>query len=614
MASQPGLLSDWPWKPLGNFKYALLAPFVAHSIYSFATKEADDRNLFNFLVFPFMLWRMIHSQIWISYSRYRTAKLRIVDKSIEFEQVDRERDWDDNILMVSLIYYLVSLTDPAIAKMPLWKADGAIVTFLLHVGPIEFLYYWLHRSLHHHYLYSRYHSHHHSSIVTEPITSVVHPFAEHLAYLALFGAPMVILNLTGTASILAIFGYIAIFDFLNNLGHCNFEFIPTWLFRVFPPLKYLLYTPSFHSLHHTQFRTNLSLFMPIYDYIYGTMDKSSESLHQTSLEKKEDKPDVVHLTHLTSAESVYHLRLGFASVSSEPEKSKWYLKLMSPVTWWSMIITSFYGKTVIAERNQFGELKVQSWAIPRFNVQYFSKWQRKAINGFIENAILEAESKGTQVLSLGLLNQSKELNQNGEFYIQKFPNLKLRVVDGSALAIAIVLNNVPQGTTQVLFRGKVTKVACIVASVMCKKGIQVAADGDEYEKLQKATKYSDNLIRASGYEQKVWLVGQGLSDEEQSRADKGTLIIPFSSLPPIKVRDDCLYHHTPAMVIPASLENVDSCENWLPRRVMSASRVAGMVHALEGWTEHECGSTILDIGKVWEACLKHGFRPLTTPF
>jgi hypothetical protein len=35
---------------------------------------------------------------------------------------------------------------------------------------VEFLYYWLHRALHHHYLYSRYHSHHHSSIVTEPIT------------------------------------------------------------------------------------------------------------------------------------------------------------------------------------------------------------------------------------------------------------------------------------------------------------------------------------------------------------------------------------------------------------------------------------------------------------
>lgn len=83
--------------------------------------------------------------------------------------------------MVSLVYYLVSLTDPAIAKMPLWKPDGAIVTFLLHVGPIEFLYYWLHRALHHHYLYSRYHSHHHSSIVTEPITcKIVQHYYAHV--------------------------------------------------------------------------------------------------------------------------------------------------------------------------------------------------------------------------------------------------------------------------------------------------------------------------------------------------------------------------------------------------------------------------------------------------
>jgi aldehyde decarbonylase len=44
------------------------------------------------------------------------------------------------------------------------------MTALLHAGPVEFLYYWFHRALHHHFLYSRYHSHHHASIVTEPIT------------------------------------------------------------------------------------------------------------------------------------------------------------------------------------------------------------------------------------------------------------------------------------------------------------------------------------------------------------------------------------------------------------------------------------------------------------
>ena len=64
------------------------------------------------------------------------------------------------------------------------------------------------------------------------------------------------------------------------------------------------------------------------------------------------------------------------------------------------------------------------------------------------------------------------------------------------------------------------------------------------------------------------------------------------------------------MAAPESLENVDSCENWLPRRVMSAWRVAGIVHALEGWDEHECGYTMSDIDKVWQASIQHGFKPL----
>jgi len=56
------------------------------------------------------------------------------------------------------------------SHLPFWRTDGVIMALLIHAGPVEFLYYWLHRALHHHFLYSRYHSHHHSSIVTEPIT------------------------------------------------------------------------------------------------------------------------------------------------------------------------------------------------------------------------------------------------------------------------------------------------------------------------------------------------------------------------------------------------------------------------------------------------------------
>uniref|UniRef100_A0A0D3C4U9 Fatty acid hydroxylase domain-containing protein n=2 Tax=Brassica oleracea TaxID=3712 RepID=A0A0D3C4U9_BRAOL len=243
MASRPGLLTDWPWTPLGSFKYLVLAPLVIDSIYSYAATTRDHEKI---LVMALMVWRIVHSQVWISFSRYRTAKgtKRIVNKSIEFDQVDRERTWDDQIIFNTLIAYLVKVYLIGTDTLPFWRLDGLVLVALLHAGPAEFIYYWFHRALHHHFLYSRYHSHHHSSIVTEPITSVVHPFAEHIAYSLILVMPLVTTFLCGTVSIVSFALYITYIDFMNNLGHCNFELIPRFFFSIFPPLKFLCYTPS----------------------------------------------------------------------------------------------------------------------------------------------------------------------------------------------------------------------------------------------------------------------------------------------------------------------------------------------------------------------------------
>lgn len=63
--------------------------------------------------------------------------------------------------------------------------------------------------------------------------------------------------------------YLLGFDFLNAVGHANFEFVPLSLFRALPVLRYLVYTPTFHALHHSQVKTNFCLFMPLYDYVFG---------------------------------------------------------------------------------------------------------------------------------------------------------------------------------------------------------------------------------------------------------------------------------------------------------------------------------------------------------
>ncbi|XP_004302222.1 PREDICTED: protein ECERIFERUM 1-like [Fragaria vesca subsp. vesca] len=595
MASTPGILTDWPWTPLGKFKYVVLAPWVIHSTYSYMFGE-ESTDLFYILVLPFLLWRMLHNQIWISLSRYQTAKGKaIIDKGLEFEQVDRERDWDDQIIFNGILFY-VSRCVLFKTDLPIWRGDGLVMTILLHAGPVEYLYYWLHRALHHHFLYSRYHSHHHSSIVTEPITSVTHPFAEHISYFMLFAIPMIGTLLIGTASLTSYFVYITCIDFMNNLGHCNFEFIPNWIFSLFPPLKYLMYTPSYHSLHHTQFRTNYSLFMPIYDYIYGTMDKSSDSLHESSL-RKEETTDVVHLTHLTSTKSIYRLPLAFASLASNPRTCTWYLWLLWPVTLCSLMLTRLFGRSFVIERQRFGKHRLQTWVIPKYSLQYSLSWQNEAINRAIEDAILEAEQKGVKVISLGLYNQGEGLNSYGGIYVQRNPGLKIKVVDGSSLAVAVILNSIPKGTTQVLLIGYLTKVAYALAFSLCQRDIQVVTVHQaEYLKLTKSLNATEGkVVHDRSYAQKIWLVGDGSSKKEQLSAPKGTIFVPFSQFPPKKLRRDCFYHYTPAMKIPKSLENVYSCENWLPRRVMSAWRIAGIVHALEGWNEHECGYTMSNI-------------------
>ncbi|KAF9586851.1 hypothetical protein IFM89_039926 [Coptis chinensis] len=618
MASKPGPLTEWPWRFMGNNKYLVLVPFLGHAAETLYRTEPQHRDYG--LLYPFLvlLSRLIHNQLWITLSRLQNArsKHRIQSKSLEFEQVDRERNWDDQAIMHCMLFYAGLLVIPAARYLTLWNTKGAIIMILLQIGPVEFIYYWAHRALHHHFLYTRYHSHHHSSFVTEPITAAVHPFAEHILYASIFALPVLVPLYAGTASVVAVAAYITWVDVMNNLGHCNFEFIPTWAFKIIPCLKYLMYTPTYHSLHHSQIHTNFSLFMPIYDYMYGTMDKTTDDLYEVSIIGREEKIDVVHLTHPTSLHSIYQLRLGFAYLASQPYTSKWYLWLMWPVTTFLMLVVWIFNYTFTVEKIKLDKLNMQVWAIPRYSFHYVLESQKKHINSLIEKAIQDAALKGTKVLTLGLLNQGEDLNKNGEIYLQNNEKLKISVVDGCTLAAAVILNIIPEEATQVFMAGHITKTCYVLALALCRRGCQIIVPlPDELKRLKSKIplEFHDCVIRASSanrYKCKVWLVDNALNGREQRRAPKGTLFIPFSMFPPQETRTDCFYYSTPSMIIPNNLENMHSCENWLPRRVMSAWRVAGIVHALEGWEGHECGDMVRDINKVWLSALSHGFLPL----
>ena len=69
--------------------------------------------------------------------------------------------------------------------------------------------------------------------------------------------------------------------------------------------------------------------------------------------------------------------------------------------------------------------------------------------------------------------QGEEMNRNGELFIRRNPKLKVKLVDGSSLAAAVVLNSIPEGKDQVAIKANSSKVSNFVAVALCQRGVQV---------------------------------------------------------------------------------------------------------------------------------------------
>lgn len=69
--------------------------------------------------------------------------------------------------------------------------------------------------------------------------------------------------------------------------------------------------------------------------------------------------------------------------------------------------------------------------------------------------------------------QGDLLNRHGELYIKRYPQLKLKIVDGSSLVVAIVLNSIPKEANQVLLCGRLDKVSYAIVNALCERGTKV---------------------------------------------------------------------------------------------------------------------------------------------
>jgi hypothetical protein len=423
----------------------------------------------------------------------------------------------------------------------------------------------------------------------------------------------------GGASIAMFYAYLLGFDVLNNIGHCNFEFIPRWFMNL-PLMKYLVYTPSYHSLHHSKVHTNFCLFMPLYDYAYGTADPISHDLYERAMAGTAAPcpvADVVFVAHGTELLSLFHLPFALRSFSSRPFESKWWLQPFLPLTLPVVAAMRLVGKPFVADKHRLLHLHCSTWVTPAWGFQFFIKSEHGHINRKIEQAILAADAAGTKVIGLGALNKNEALNGGGQKFVDKHPDLKIRVVHGNTLTAAAILRKMPSGVAEIFLTGSTSKLGRAIALYLSARDVKVVMYTTSDERFAKIKNEQVSEKRhlltqartlAEGSGIKDWVVGKHCSPSEQRLASKHTTFHQFVVPPIPETRKDCQYTDLPAFKLPPKAKDFKSCEMTMERGHVHACHAGALVHALEEWTHNEVGAidhTAID--KTWDAALKHGF-------
>ncbi|KAI9125938.1 hypothetical protein K1719_003356 [Acacia pycnantha] len=618
-------LAAWPWENLGVFKYVLYGPLVAKVVHQ--SFQEDQQILSSWCLHLLILCALrglVHVW-WGGYGNmhFLTRNRRILQRGVDFNQIDKEWNWDNFLMLQALIASMIFYMFPFLQNLPIWNMKGLIVLVALHVGISEPLYYWVHRKFHCDFLYNHYHSFHHSSPVPQSFTAGSASPLEHLVLTSIIAIPILGTSLLGYGSVGLIYGYLLTFDFLRCLGHSNVEIVPHRLFDKFPFLRYMLYTPTYHSLHHTDKGTNFCLFMPLFDLLGNTLNDKSWKLHKDLSSGKNGRvPDFVFLAHAVDVASSLHSAFVFRSFASLPYTMRIFIVPLWPITLMIIFVMWAFSKTYLHNFYHLRGRLHQTWVVPRIGFQYFLPFAAKGINKHIEEAILRADRIGVKVISLAALNKNESLNEGGKLFVDKHPNLRVRVVHGNTLTAAVILKEIPQHVKEVFLTGATSKLGRAIALYLCRRKVRVlmlTVSTDRFKSIQReaSPEHQSYLVQVTKYQAaqhcKTWIVGKWITPREQSWAPSGTHFHQFVVPPILHFRRDCTYGDLAAMRFPDDVEGLGYCEYKLDRGVVHACHAGGVVHSLEGWSHHEVGAIDVEmIDVVWKAALKHGLSPVSS--
>ncbi|KAL9264770.1 Very-long-chain aldehyde decarbonylase CER3-like protein [Drosera capensis] len=661
-------LSTSPWEKLGSLKYLVYSPFFVQAVGQWMLVGSILESWGFHILLLCALRGLVH-QLWTSFCIIPCLSLRrrIILRGADFEQIDREWNW------------------------------GFVIATIFHVICSEPLYYVLHRIMHGDHLFKRYHSRHHSSPVPQPFTAEHATFLEHLLLIPIIAIPVVVPSLMGNGSIALVYGYVLGFDFLRCMVHSNIEVFSHRIFEAFPVLRFLLVTPTYYNLHHADTTSNFCLFMPLFDILGNTLNSNSWDLQKKislNAGKNPRVPDLVFLIHPVDVSATLHGPFMFRSFASIPYSIKWFIYPLWPAAFSLVLMGWAWAKPFIACFYELRGKLQHTWVIPRIGYQYFLPSESKGINRLIERAILDADRLGVKVMALASLNKinmlewlvvarikvqllhselglntrhritcctwvvvdhvnvkwNEQLNGGGALFVERHPNLRVRIVHGNTLTAAALLNGIPENVREVFLTGATSKLGRAIALYLCRRRVRVlyqrscalfistfvvvsvfghdtlnlqmfTLSGERFRKIQAQApvdcqKY---LVQVTRYEAakncKTWIVGKWMTPREQDLAPTGTHFHQFAVPPISEFRHDCIYAGYAAMRLPEDVQGFGYCEYMLERGVIYACHAGGLVHALEGWTHHEVGAIDVDqIDVVWKAALKHGLRPTTKSY
>lgn len=536
------------------------------------------------------------------------------------KQLERELDWDGPLILSPAAFVLVDCITPwlgpeKVVPFSLWSLT---VLFLSHYLVVEPIYYVFHLWLHTSEPYRKSHSHHHSSIVTEAVSGTSHPLAESIGYLANFSFPFLVPAWLGCFSYELVYIYFVFFDIMNCIGHCNFETVPRFLQS--GPLKYFVYTGTYHSLHHSKFKFNYCLFCPIWDYIGGTVHPTTDDLYEKVLNQPPRQLEAVFLGHGFDSASMLCVPWLSPYLASQSHAFRWWMLPLYPLLLLWLVFCRYFLPTASVQRYHYRGTNCATWCLPVTGHFYLMPSQREAIAKMIEKAVCDADDAGVRYFGLAALNKAHWINHGGADLLPILGNRKIRLVHGNTLTAAAVwkaLTGHTKPTDEIFMTGATSKIGRALCVLLARRGNTVRmltqCEKRYAEIWADAGEHANKLIQVQslkdGSNHRVWVVGKVMDETELRRyVPLGSLVVDFA-VPHIDKGTAAGYNYVNGAAL--SFNNGDTdltfCHD-MPGTV-PACLAATIIHAREEMKDHECGEIEIDeVEKWWLKAEKHGFR------